>query len=104
MIGIFILIGVIRNYWNLAKARGKNAYLWAFLSFIIYYGLMLLMAIAIMFFLGDYIEEDTASEFLFNLVIGILSLLFTYLLGPVLIKDDKALSLEEQNDILDAGL
>ena len=62
------------------------------------------MAIAMMFFLGDYIEADTASEFLFNLVIGILSLLFTYLLGPVLIKDDKALFLEEQDDILDAGL
>ncbi|AFC23932.1 hypothetical protein [Saprospira grandis] len=104
MISLIILIGVIRNYWNLAKAKGKNAYLWAFLAFIIYYGLVILISVPLMFFLEEQITGEPGFELLFNLVIGFLSLLFTYLLGPVLIKDDKALSLEEQNDILDAGL
>jgi len=101
MISLILLLIILRYYWRLAKKIGQNPYLWAFLAFSIY----AILASGLMFLFVYLLEVDlnvsTKSETSIKLIASLLSLIWTYLMAPLLLKKKV---LTTKDDILDADL
>jgi|GEM_PF-5531773 len=101
MISLILLLIILRYYWRLAKKTSHNPYLWAFLAFSIYATLASGLMFLFVYLLEVDLNVSTKSETSIKLIASLLSLIWTYLMAPLLLKKKVSTS---EDDILDARL